>query len=59
MNKIIKINEVAKITTLSKASIYRLIKAGNLPKQVKLGERSSGWIESEIQDWVKQKMEAR
>ena len=59
MNKIIKINEVAKITTLSKGSIYRLIKAGNLPKQVKLGERSSGWIESEIQDWVKQRMEAR
>lgn len=59
MNKIIKINKVCELTGLSKASIYRLAKLGKLPKQVKVGQRSSGFIESEIQDFIKQRMEAR
>jgi prophage regulatory protein len=59
MNKIIKINKVCELTGLSKSSIYRLSKVGKLPKQVKVSDRSSGFIESEIQDFIKQRMEAR
>ena len=47
-NKVIKLKEVKKLTTLSTASIYRQIKDKSFPKQIKLGERSSAWFYEEI-----------
>ena len=49
---IIKLHKVQELTTLSRATIYRLIKVGKFPKQIKLSERSSGWIEREILDYI-------
>jgi prophage regulatory protein len=49
--KIIRRKTVEEMTGLSRSTIYHLIKKGTFPKQIKLGERNSGWIESEIKDW--------
>lgn len=49
---IIKLTEVQKLTTLSRATIYRLIKIDKFPKQVKLSERSSGWVEEEVMQFL-------
>ena len=57
--KVIKIATVKELTTLSTASIYRLIKKGTFPKQIKLAERSSGWFLEEIYNWLKDKGNAR
>lgn len=45
---LLKIEEVVKLTRRSKPSVYRDIQAGLLPKQIKLGPRSSGWLSSEL-----------
>jgi prophage regulatory protein len=50
--QILKLIEVKKTTGLSSSTIYRLIAQGDFPKQIKLGERSSGWLESEVQQWL-------
>ena len=50
--KIIKLPEVVTNTKLSRPTIYRLIKEGKFPKQIKLSERSSGWIEQEVTDYI-------
>ena len=55
MNRVIKISEVKQLTTLSNASIYRLIKLGEFPKQLKLAERSSGWLVEEVNNWLESK----
>ena len=55
LNKVIKLNEVKQITTLSTASIYRQIKDKSFPKQIKLGERSSAWFYEEIIQWLEDK----
>ncbi|MBT4123308.1 MAG: AlpA family phage regulatory protein [Candidatus Ruthia sp.] len=52
MQKIIKLFEVTTSTKLSRPTIYRLIKQGKFPKQIKLSERSSGWIEQEVIDYI-------
>jgi predicted DNA-binding transcriptional regulator AlpA len=39
--KVIKIAKVKELTALSAPSIYRIMKKGALPKQMKLAERSS------------------
>ena len=59
-NKVlIKLPAVKKITTFSTATIYRLISEGEFPKQIKLAERSSGWLLEEIYNWLDEKKNAR
>ena len=59
-NKVlIKLTAVKEITTFSAATIYRLISQGEFPKQIKLAERSSGWLLEEVYNWIDQKKDAR
>lgn len=50
--RIIKIRDVIALTGLSRSSIYQAIKQGSFPVQVKLSARSSGWLRSEVVEWV-------
>jgi prophage regulatory protein len=59
MMKIIKLPEVKAITTFSRSTIYRLIALGKFPKQIKLAERSSGWIKQEVEDYIENKINDR
>ena len=52
MSVIHKIRQVSANTSLSKATIYKMIKAGNFPAPKQLGARSVGWLESDIQAWI-------
>tara|TARA_B100000795_G_C22645404_1_gene378134 strand:- start:413 stop:607 length:195 start_codon:yes stop_codon:yes gene_type:complete len=55
MTRVIKLAQVIEITSLSSATIYRLIKTGQFPKQLKLAQRSSGWLLEEINNWLESK----
>ncbi len=55
---IIRLDEVKKRTALSRSSIYLRIKSGEFPKQISLGGRAVGWVESEIDDWLEQQIAA-
>ena len=57
--KLLKLPQVGEITQLSTATIYRLISVGKFPKQTKLSERISRWLESEVMDYINKKIEAR
>lgn len=56
-NQILRLPEVLDKTSLSRSSIYVLINTGQFPKQIKLGERSVGWIAEEINDWIDSRIE--
>lgn len=56
--QILKLSEVKRITGMSGSSIYRGAANGTFPKQIKLGERSSGWLKSEVEDWLQERIEA-
>lgn len=56
---ILKINEVVQKCNLSRATIYKKVKEGTFPKQIKLSERSSGWLESEVNQWIESRVEER
>ncbi len=56
---ILRLPQVKKITGLSRSSIYAMIADGNFPQQVSLGERSVGWLENEIREWIEQRAELR
>ncbi|HEM8139920.1 TPA: AlpA family transcriptional regulator [Providencia rettgeri] len=53
---LIRLPEVMRRTGYGKAWIYRLIEAGQFPKSVKIGTRSIAFIESEVDEWVANKI---
>ncbi|MBT7525047.1 MAG: AlpA family transcriptional regulator [Candidatus Marinimicrobia bacterium] len=56
MTQVIKLKTVCELTTFSSATIYRLIKKGEFPRQIKLSERSSGWLLDDIKKWLEQRI---
>jgi len=45
-------------TGLSRSSIYERIAKGTFPKPISLGTRAVGWLEAEVDDWLRQLIEA-
>lgn len=39
-------------------SINLLVSKDRFPKPIKLGERASGWIESEVREWIEDRIYA-
>lgn len=52
----IRLPEVQRRTGYSKAWIYRLLKEKRFPQSVKIGSRSIGFIESEVDEWIDQRI---
>jgi len=57
--QIIKLQEVKNLTRLSAPTIYRLMANNKFPKQIKLAERSSGWIEEEVKQYLENRIKDR
>ena len=58
-NVIIRRRDVESRTGLSRSTIYHYIKEGTFPKPIKLGERAVGWLESEVESWIIDRIENR
>lgn len=56
---IIRLPEVLRRIGLSRPSVYRMMKAGTFPQQVKLGAAAVGWLRAEVERWISDKAQAR
>lgn len=56
-NSILRLPQVKIRVGLSRSSIYLAISQGNFPRPVNLGARAVGWLESEIEAWLSQRVE--
>lgn len=54
--KLIRIAEVSNLTTISKSHTYTLARQGKFPKPRKISENTSVWLESEILNWMEDKL---
>jgi len=54
--KILRLPVVKSQTGLSRSSLYKRISEGSFPQQISLGGRAVGWLESDIQNWIKQRL---
>ena len=59
MSKALKVKEVASEISISVPQVYKLVGLGRFPKPIKLGERGSGWLTSEIDAWLQSRVDAR
>jgi prophage regulatory protein len=56
---LIKVKEVVRRTLLSKPTLYRLIRKGHFPKQLRLSPNNVAWLKSEIDGWLSERAAAR
>jgi prophage regulatory protein len=56
---ILRRNDVEKRVGLKRSSIYALIAKDAFPKPIELSQRSRGWIEAEIDDWIESRVANR
>jgi prophage regulatory protein len=57
--RILRIAAVRERTGLATSSIYKLMSTDDFPRPVPLGERSVGWPEHEVDDWVTNRIAER
>ncbi|WP_332846826.1 AlpA family transcriptional regulator [Pseudomonas lactucae] len=57
--RIIRLKDVIDSTGLGRSTIYKYIAEGAFPKPVSLGERSVGWVEEEVREWILARIEER
>ena len=54
--RIVRLPEVVARTGLSRSTIYVRLADGAFPKPVQLGARAVGWIEAEVDEWIRQQI---
>ena len=54
--RLIRLPEALNKTGLSRSRLYSDL---SFPKRVKLGERGVAWVEEEVDEWIKQRIESR
>ena len=57
--RLIKLIEVMNQTALSRSSVYKYMKKGAFPKPVTQIGKSVAWVESEVQEWILDKIGQR
>jgi prophage regulatory protein len=54
----LRINDVTKLTSISRSSIYRMISEGDFPIQIPFGNRQVRWSRQEVLNWCEEKLTA-
>ena len=54
--RFLRLPEVEARTGLARPTIYARMAAGTFPQPVSLGGRAVGWIESEVEEWMRERI---
>jgi prophage regulatory protein len=57
--RILRLPEVMDRVGICRASIYQNMGQGTFPKSISLGARAVGWLESEIDAWLAERIQKR
>jgi len=52
----IRLKKVEDRTGLKKSMVYDLMSKEEFPKSIKIGDRAVAWIESEVDQWIQNKI---
>jgi prophage regulatory protein len=56
-DRFLRLPEVCSTTGLGRTSIYKLVREGKFPRQIRLTARAAGWSESAVNTWMADRME--
>lgn len=57
--QIIRVNDVMKITGVSRTTLWRRVRDKGFPPPIKLGPTSVGWVLDEVENWLRERMDER
>jgi prophage regulatory protein len=57
--RVIRLGEVKRRTGLSTSTIYAMMARDEFPRQIRLGEGAVGWVEHEIDQFIKDRVAER
>jgi prophage regulatory protein len=52
IDRLLRLDEVLYTTGLGRNTVYRRIREGTFPKQVRIGPNSVAWRQSDISQWM-------
>lgn len=52
MRTVLRMDEVERVTGLSRPTIYRRIREGDFPAQVRLSPGCVGWLDADVEAWL-------
>jgi len=55
--RLLRLPQVCQVTGLRRSMIYQLEAKRRFPRRIRIGVRAVGWIEGEVQQWVRQRIE--
>jgi len=58
-DRLLTMKEVVVLTRMSKPTVYKLIREGRFPQQIRICDNKVAWLQSEILDWISRRAEAR
>ncbi len=56
LNAILRLPEVKTRVGLSRSAIYLAVSREEFPRPIRLGARAVGWLESEIEEWIRERV---
>ncbi len=57
--RLLRIRDVTAKVCMSKPTIYLKMKTGDFPKPITIGPKAVAWVESEVNNWLLQRMNER
>jgi len=54
--RFLRLPEVLARTGLSRSTIYVRLEQGRFPRPVSLGSRAVGWVEAEVDEWMRERI---
>lgn len=57
--RLISLNEIADLTTLSRSALNKYRLAGEFPEEVSLGEKRFAFVREEVHAWIQFRIDAR
>ena len=50
--RIYRVKGLVELLSISRTTIWRMVKRGDFPQPICLGKRAKGWRREEIEEWV-------
>ncbi len=56
-DRILRLPDVERLTSLKKSTIYDLAKKGQFPRQILIHRRMAGWSEAAVLTWIQNRIQ--
>ena len=57
--RVLRLSTLLPVIDISAPTLWRRVKDKSFPQPISLGGRSKGWLQSEVQAWIKERADLR